>query len=115
MLENNLSKRRAARRKVDIDGFYNYADNWYPCKIYDLSVAGAGLKINQFFIAGDIIKLKVGLKDNFRIIEALVANVDGPRIGVRFDVDNIMKEFLQEVMAAYQKATPFARSRLINP
>ncbi|OHD14090.1 MAG: hypothetical protein A2Z96_05755 [Spirochaetes bacterium GWB1_48_6] len=105
MFDQSLSKRRAPRKKVDIDGFYNYADIWHPCKIYDLAVAGAGLKINQFFVAGDIIKLKIGYKENFRVVEAIVANVDGPRIGVRFDVDPVMKDFIQEVMNAYNKAT----------
>lgn len=105
MYDQSLSKRRAPRKKVDIDGYYNYADTWHSCKIYDLSVAGAGLKINQFFVAGDIIKLKVGYKENYRVVESIVANVDGSRIGVRFDVDPVMKDFIQEVMNAYTKPT----------
>jgi hypothetical protein len=103
MLENSLSKRRAPRTKVDIEGFYNYNDRWDPCMIYDLSVMGAGMKLNQFFVPGDIIKLKIGLKENFRVIEAIVANVDGQRIGIRFEVDPVMRDFIQEVMNHYNK------------
>lgn len=92
------SKRQAIRKVVDIDGFYNFAGNWYPCRIYDLSVAGAGLKISQVFYPGDTIKLKIGFREDYRIIEAHVTNVTGTRIGVRFDVDPVTKDFLQEVM-----------------
>lgn len=102
-MDSSVSKRRAPRKRVDIEGFYNYSDQWYPCKIYDLAVAGAGLKLNQFFIVGDIIRLKIGLKDNFRIVESIVANVDGQRIGVRFDIDAVMKDFIQDVMNSYHK------------
>ncbi|NNM66894.1 MAG: PilZ domain-containing protein [Spirochaetales bacterium] len=103
------SNRRAPRKKVDIEGWYNYSDNWYPCKIYDLSVSGAGLKINQFFISGDIIRLKFGVREDFRIVEAIVVNANGTRIGVRFDVDPTMKDFIQEVMSSYHKATNIRR------
>lgn len=109
MQDSSLSKRRAARKKVDIDGYYNYADQWYPCKIYDLSVAGAGLKLTQVFIPGDVIRLKIGLKDNYRIVESIVANVDGQRVGIRFDLDPIMRDFLQDVMNSYHKPASLRR------
>ncbi len=97
------SKRQAVRKTVDIDGFYNFADNWYPCRFYDLSVTGAGLRINQVFYPGDTIKLKIGIRDDYRIVEATVVNVVGTRIGVRFDVDPVTKDFIHEVMNSVSK------------
>jgi len=81
--------------------------------IYDLSVMGAGMKLNQFFVAGDIIKLKIGLKENYRIIEAIVANVDGQRIGIRFEVDPVMRDFIQEVMNHYNKSKYSPKKRFL--
>lgn len=97
------SKRQALRKTVDIDGFYNFAETWYPCRIYDLSVSGAGLRINQVFYPGDTIKLKLGIRENYRIIEATVVNVVGTRIGVRFDVDPVTKDFINDVMNSVSK------------
>lgn len=97
------SKRHAPRKTVDIDGYYNFSETWHACKIYDLSVTGAGLRINQVFYPGDTIKLKIGIRENYRVVEAYVTNVTGTRIGVRFDVDPVTKDFIQEVMNSYHK------------
>jgi len=101
--------RNSDRKKVDIEGFYNYATQWYPCTLNDLSTDGAGLKINQIFVPGDIIRLRFGFHDDKRVVEATVANVNGTRIGVRFSVDNLTQDFVKAVISAFHKPTSFRR------
>lgn len=104
-----FKNRSSARSKVEISGFYNYSAQWFPCTLHDLSVEGAGLKINQIFVTGDIIRLKFGLRDDLRVVEATVANVNGTRIGVAFAVDRLTLDFLKSVIQAYQRPTPLRR------
>ena len=94
---------------MEISGFYNYSSQWFPCTLHDLSTEGAGLKINQIFVPGDIIRLKFGLRDDQRVVEATVANVNGTRIGVAFSVDRMTQDFLKTVIQAYQRPTNFRR------
>jgi len=109
-LTSNFKTRNAARSVVDIAGYYNYSSQWYPCILYDLSTSGAGLKINQLFIPGDIIRLRFGFKDDQRVVEATVANVNGTRIGVRFAVDSVTLDFLSSVIQTFHRPTKL-RSR----
>ena len=97
------------RSKVEIAGFYNYSSQWFPCTLNDLSTEGAGLKINQIFVPGDIIRLKFGLRDDQRVVEATVVNVNGTRIGVAFAVDRLTQEFLKSIIQAYQRPATFRR------
>ncbi len=78
------SKRVNIRKPVDIDGYYNSGTGWHACKIYDLSRGGAALKLNQFFIEGDEILIRI-IKDRDKIeLKTEVVNVNGQRIGIRF-------------------------------
>ena len=106
-----FKNRESARSKVEIEGFYNYSSQWYPCILHDLSTAGAGLKLHQTFIPGDVICLKFGLRDDQRVVEATVVNVNGTRIGVRFSVDPLFRDFLNNVIAAFQRPTNFRRQK----
>ena len=93
------NKRKAARFAVDVDGYYFYANAWVKCRIYDLNIEGAGLRLKQFFMRNDVIKLKIGEDGDFNIINSIVANVNGPRIGVQFvNLDEFDKEFIQRVI-----------------
>ena len=93
------NKRKAARFAVDVDGYYFYANDWVKCRIYDLNIEGAGLRLKQFFMRNDVIKLKIGEDGDFNIIDSIVANVNGPRIGVQFvNLDEFDKEFIQRVI-----------------
>lgn len=82
------TKRGHYRAKVDIDGFYRLGREWIPCKIYDLSLGGAGLKLNQFFVEGDQIELKVGQSEEAVVVMGTVANVNGQRIGLSFSLES---------------------------
>ena len=104
-----FKNRNSARSKVNIEGFYHYATQWYPCTLHDLSTDGAGLKLNQIFVPGDIIRLKFGFREDLRVVEATVANVNGTRIGVRFSVDAITQDYVTSVISAFQKPTQFRR------
>ena len=101
--------RSNARSKVEIEGFYQYSTQWYPCTLKDLSTGGAGLKIHQIFVPGDIIRLKFGTRDEQRVVESTVANVNGTRIGVKFSVDPITQDFLKYVISAFSRPTTFRR------
>ena len=99
MMLRSDNKRKAARFSVDVDGYYFYSNSWHKCRIYDLNVEGAGLRLNQFFIRNDVIKLKIGEDGDFNIIDSIVANVNGPRIGVQFvNLDEFDKEFIQRTI-----------------
>lgn len=104
-----FKNRTSSRSKVDIAGYYSYSSQWFPCTLQDLSTEGAGLKINQIFVRGDIIRLKFGLREDQRVVVATVANVNGTRIGVAFSVDRLTQDFLKTVIQAYQRPTTFRR------
>ena len=108
-MASGFKSRSNARSKVDIGGFYSYSAQWFPCTLHDLSTVGAGLKLNQTFVPGDIIRLKFGFRDDMRVVEATVVNVNGTRIGVRFSVDPLTQDFLKSVISAFQKPTNFRR------
>jgi len=108
-LASSFKSRHSARSKVEISGNYNYSSQWFPCTLQDLSVEGAGLKLNQIFVPGDIIRLKFGFRNDQRVVESTVANVNGTRIGVRFSVDPLTQDFLKSVIAAFQRPTIFRR------
>jgi PilZ domain len=97
-LFEGFKNRKRTRSRVDIEGAYNYSSKWYPCVLRDLTTEGAGLKINQIFVPGDIIRLKFGVGTDDRIVEATVANVSGNRIGVKFSVDLATREFVKTVI-----------------
>jgi hypothetical protein len=67
------------------------------------------LKLQQIFVPGDIIRLKFGLRDDQRVVEATVANVNGTRIGVKFSVDPLTQDFLKSVIAAFSRPTIYRR------
>lgn len=99
------NRRKKTRYSLDVDGFYYYGEKWVKCKIYDLNLEGAGLRLNQFFIKDDIIKLKFGIDEELNIIDSIVVNVNGPRIGVHFiNVDEFDKDFLRKVINEKSKS-----------
>ena len=94
---------------MGIEGFYQFSAHWFPCTLHDLSIEGAGLKINQIFVPGDLIKLKFVFRGNERTFDAIVANVNGTRIGVKFDVEPPTQDFLATLIKAYQRPVNFRR------
>jgi len=108
-LASSFKNRRAARGKMEIEGSYGYSSHWFPCVLQDLSTEGAGLKINQTFVPGDLIRLKFGFTHDQRVVEARVVNVSGTRIGVQFVVDSVTQEFVKSVIVAFQRPTSFRR------
>lgn len=98
------NRRRNSRFSIDIDGYYYFGDQWEKCRIYDLNLEGAGLRLKQFFIKGDTLKLKFGTETEQNVFNAVVVNVNGPRIGIQFDnIDEFDKEFLRTVINANSK------------
>ena len=108
-MASSFKNRNSTRSKVEIAGFYNYSAQWFPCTLHDLSTEGAGLKINQIFVSGDIIRLKFGFRDDQRVVEATVVNVNGTRIGVAFSIDRLTQDFVKSVIQAYQRPATFRR------
>ena len=102
-MDSAFKSRRSERSKVGIAGFYHYSSQWVPCTLYDLSLEGAGLKINQSLVKGDSLKLKFGLGDDKKVVQATVANVDGTRVGVMFVLDQPTQDFLKNIIQAYQR------------
>lgn len=98
------NKRKNTRFPVDVEGYYYFGEKWVKCKIYDLNLDGAGLRLNQFFVKDDIIKLKFGIDDEIGTIDSAVVNVNGPRIGVQFiNVDEFDHEFIRKVINHFSK------------
>lgn len=53
---------------------------------------------------GDTIKLKFGTETEQSVIDATVANVNGPRIGVQFvKIDEFDRDFLKKVINTNSK------------
>lgn len=101
MRKVNGNKRKRTRFTVDVDGMYYFGNQWQPCRIFDLNLEGAALLLKQFFVKGDMLKLKFSISDDKeqKVINAEVCNVNGPRIGIKFlDVDDFDKEFLTKVI-----------------
>jgi hypothetical protein len=93
------NKRKNTRFSLDIEGYYFFSNKWNKCKIYDLSLEGAGLRLNQFFMKDDIIRLKFGSESEQFVVESKVVNINGPRIGILFEnLDEFDKEFIQKVI-----------------
>lgn len=93
------NRRGKTRFSIDVDGYYYFNDQWQKCRIYDLNLEGAGLRLNQFFIKDDVIKLKFGFEHEQNVFETIVANVNGPRIGVKFNgLDDFDREFIRKVI-----------------
>lgn len=104
MLKRSDNRRKNTRFSVDVDGSYYFGDKWTKCKIYDLNLHGAGLRLNQFFVKDDMIKLKFGIDDEVFTIDSIVVNVNGPRIGVNFiNLDEFDNEFIRKVINNYSK------------
>jgi len=93
------NKRKDTRFALDIEGFYYFSNKWNKCKIYDLSIEGAGLRLNQFFVKDDIVKLKFGPETEQFVVDARIVNINGPRVGIKFEnVDEFDKEFIQKII-----------------
>ncbi|HOJ64561.1 MAG TPA: PilZ domain-containing protein [Spirochaetota bacterium] len=98
------NRRKSARFTVDIDGYYYYGNKWQKCRIYDLNLEGAGLRLSQFFVKNDVIKLKMGTETEQFVVDAIVANVNGPRIGVQFvNMDDFDREALNKIISTHAK------------
>lgn len=99
------NRRKITRFEVNIDGYYFYQDDWIKCKIYDLNINGACLWLKQFFVIGDIIKVRFGLTENeSNTFNTVVANVNGPRIGIKFaNLDEFDRAFINKVISANSK------------
>ena len=105
MPESVFRNRHMPRSRVNLTGAYQYGGEWFPCTFYDLSGHGAGLKISQFFVPGDVIALKFGLHSEQRVLHATIANVNGTRVGTRFHFEpstESNKEFLEHILGAYR-------------
>jgi len=97
-LAESFKDRKRVRGKVDLEAFYSFSSNWHPCTLRDLTTEGAGLKINQILVPGDSIRVRFGPDDEDRVIEAIVANVNGNRIGVKFSVEREIRDFLLNII-----------------
>ena len=109
-MASGFKDRKSARSKVSLEGFYSFSNQCIPCTLQDISVEGAGLKINQILVPGDSIRLKILFRNEERTFEATVVNVNGTRIGVSFAVDPLMEDFLKSMILAYQRPPNFKRS-----
>lgn len=104
LYQRNNNRRDRARFSIDINGYYYYSNNWQKCRIYDLNLEGAGLRLSQFFVIGDIIKLKFGTDNEQVVVDSEVMNVNGPRIGIQFiNLDDFDKEIIKKVVNSYSK------------
>jgi hypothetical protein len=101
---NNMikEKRKLKRMKIKINISYlinkkiinkDYSINWIKCDLYDISENGIGLKINQTMLPGDYIKIKVETLKDEQIVDALINNVNGQRIGAKFINMNISQNY----------------------
>ena len=97
-MAESFKDRKRVRVRVDVEAFYSFSAKWYPCVLRDLTAAGAGLKINQIFVPGDPIRVRFGPDDLDRVVDAVVANVNGNRIGVKFAVQRGIDDFLRDIM-----------------
>ncbi|MCG8572194.1 MAG: PilZ domain-containing protein [Spirochaetes bacterium] len=98
------NRRKNTRFSIDVDGYYYFGNQWEKCRVYDLNLEGAGLRLRQFFMKGDTIKIKISNNNEQMVLDATVANVNGPRIGIIFEnLDEFDKEFLRSVINANSK------------
>ena len=91
-------KRKSKRMKIKVNLSYlinkkiinkDYSINWIKCDLYDISESGISLKINQTMLPGDNIKLKIVTIKDEQIVDAVINNVNGQRIGAKFINMNI--------------------------
>ena len=57
------------------------------------------MRINQSLLPGDTLKIEIQSTNGSYILDAVVKNVNGLRIGVAFlDIDSFQIEFLEDLM-----------------
>ena len=83
-LDGKRNNRKFPRDIVDMDGYYLFSSTWNKCRIYDISPGGACLRIQQFFLKNDIIKLRL-LEEVEFVIKCKVVNINGTRVGIHFE------------------------------
>lgn len=71
----------------------DYSINWIKCDLYDINENGLGLKINQTMLPGDYIKIKIETLKDELIVDAVINNVNGQRIGAKFINMNISQNY----------------------
>ena len=96
-MTESFKDRKRVRVRVDVEAFYRFSSQWYPCVLRDLTAAGAGLKINQIFVPGDVLRVRFGASDQDWVVESTVAHVNGNRIGVKFAVQREIRDLLSNV------------------
>ncbi len=104
MQRRNENKRKNSRFNTDITAYYYFGNKWEKCKIYDLNIDGAGIRLSQFMVKGDPLKIRIDTETDQSIFDASVVNVNGPRIGVLFQsIDEVGKDFLTRIINGYSK------------
>ncbi len=98
------NKRKATRFNTDLTAYYYFGNKWEKCKIYDLNIEGAGLRLSQFLIKGDPLKVRIDTETDQAVFDASVVNVNGPRIGVIFqNISELDRDFLTKIINGYTK------------
>lgn len=63
----------------------------YPCRVFDMSLGGAGLRTDAHLLLGTKIKLVI---DHIGVFRAKVAWVDNDKMGIEFTIDETEVRFL---------------------
>ncbi len=102
-LDSKRNNRKFPRDIVDIDGYYLFLSKWNKCRIYDISPEGACLRVQQFFLKNDVIKLRLIEELEF-VIKAKVVNINGTRVGIHFeDMDDDDEKILMRIIRDNRK------------
>lgn len=109
-MPSEFHARSSLRSRLDLEVYYHYSSDWFPCILKDLSVTGAGLKMGATFLNGDKIRLKIVFRNQERVVEAVIVNANGTRFGVRFVEHPDQLDFLDTIVQAYQRPAPSRRS-----
>ena len=101
----NLSfsnRRKYSRAVVNVEADYSiskrrlknkYEDDWVNCELYDISQNGLSLRVKQILVKDEPIKIRITFEKKMYIFDALIMNVNGQRIGVKYyDLKDSNKE-----------------------
>lgn len=106
--------RKEPRFIAHFDGFYRFKNSldWHDCFIYDISDSGASIRLNQTLVVGDQIEVALDKYNRSSIITAIVANVVGQSVGVKFkshDADEIIDLAMKKAFEKSRNKSPFAK------
>ena len=88
-----INRRKQIRAIVNANVLYSVSkirirnkpeNDWIGCELYDISQNGLSLRVKKCLVKNELIKIKILAEKKKYIYNAVIMNVNGQRIGVKY-------------------------------